>query len=83
MLLTCLHRWDLTGKPSVPVQTYRHGASAVVAVLHVRNDLLALAGADGNITLWCVRISCSQLSHLDRVIEGQKTRRSRPALRQS
>lgn len=48
--LSCC-RWDMTGKPTAPMQTFAHGA-AVTKVLHVRENVLALAGADGNITLW-------------------------------
>ncbi len=39
------------GKPTAPMQTFAHGA-AVTHVLQVQEHVLAVAGVDGNITLW-------------------------------
>lgn len=49
-------RWDLTGRPTAPMQTFGHDA-AVTKVLHVRENVLAVAGAGGSITLWDPRRS--------------------------
>lgn len=52
------------GKPSAPMQSFGHGA-AVTKVLHVRENLLAVGGASGGITLWDSRQSAKPLRTVD------------------